>query len=564
MADEVTPLLSRTPKSIFISSSITKSLQKSCVHSKGALLVLLWCGVLLTAFVTTILLSNQFPTVFTNLSSVTYLIMIAFTLLFPVLGLLGEKWTRYKILMIGSLTMCISCTIMLGIITITDLIGINDTALAILLVITTSPYFFGFILFLANVISFGTDQLQFSPSQELSNLVYWIFGPYYLFSSLIMVLLSMITASVYDKTNIYTTSVLFSSALIVISVAFLAICCFKHHLVIEPAQHNNPVKLIWRVMRYAWKHKQPVRRSAFTYGEPPPSRLDLGKERYGGPFTTEQVEDVKSFCNIISVLFSAYGASLSDFSSKVSDQYLSVLDLQVNKTVTFSEKVVLSFPLTIPFSVYVIYIILFQLIVTPFFTRCIPSMLKCIWFGLVVMLLQLALTTIIALIVNRDIREAFNNQVCLNYFGSYNSTLNDIGMEIFTLPYTVLVVPQFLAGISTALLFITGFEFILAQSPRSMQGLLIGFWLMENNLFNVNNSVFPYSLNCRWQYYAVKSFLVLISVIVYTIAAYKYKYRQRNELSDVNERVIITEYTARQIERVEDKLLNDIDFMVIN
>ena len=40
-----------------------------------------------------------------------------------------------------------------------------------------------------------------------------------------------------------------------------------------------------------------------------------------------------------------------------------------------------------------------------------------------------------------------------------------------------------------------------------------------------------------------------MSVIVYTIAAYKYKYRQRNELSDVNERVIITEYTERQLEQ---------------
>ena len=54
-------------------------------------------------------------------------------------------------------------------------------------------------------------------------------------------------------------------------------------------------------------------------------------------------------------------------------------------------------------------------------------------------------------------------------------------------------------------------------------------------------------LGCHWEYYAVKSSVVLMSVIVYTIAAYKYKYRQRNELSDVNERVIITEYTERQL-----------------
>ena len=30
--------------------------------------------------------------------------------------------------------------------------------------------------------------------------------------------------------------------------------------------------------------------------------MDLGKEKYGGPFTTEQVEDVKAFLGILQVL----------------------------------------------------------------------------------------------------------------------------------------------------------------------------------------------------------------------------------------------------------------------
>ena len=47
----------------------------------------------------------------------------------------------------------------------------------------------------------------------------------------------------------------------------------------------------------------------------------------------------------------------------------------------------------------------------------------------------------------------------------------------------------------------------------------------------------------------LRQVLFFISVIVYTIAAYKYKYRQCNELSDANERVIITEYTERQLEQ---------------
>ncbi len=44
---------------------------------------------------------------------------------------------------------------------------------------------------------------------------------------------------------------------------------------------------------------------AFTYCEDEvPRGLGLGKEKYGGPFTMEQVEDVKTFYGILKVLFS--------------------------------------------------------------------------------------------------------------------------------------------------------------------------------------------------------------------------------------------------------------------
>ena len=42
------------------------------------------------------------------------------------------------------------------------------------------------------------------------------------------------------------------------------------------------------------ENKHPRCRSAFTYCEDElPSHLDLGKHKYGEPFTTEQVEDSK-------------------------------------------------------------------------------------------------------------------------------------------------------------------------------------------------------------------------------------------------------------------------------
>ena len=49
------------------------------------------------------------------------------------------------------------------------------------------------------------------------------------------------------------------------------------------------------MLNYARETKYPECRSALTYfDEEPPSRLDYGKDKFGGPFTEEEVEDVKT------------------------------------------------------------------------------------------------------------------------------------------------------------------------------------------------------------------------------------------------------------------------------
>ena len=83
------------------------------------------------------------------------------------------------------------------------------------------------------------------------------------------------------------------------TLSILSDCCFNHWLVKEPVT-NNPLKLIYQVLKYAVKKKYPQLRSAFTYWEDKPySRIDLGKNKYGGPFTMEEVEDVKTFFRIL-------------------------------------------------------------------------------------------------------------------------------------------------------------------------------------------------------------------------------------------------------------------------
>ena len=70
---------------------------------------------------------------------------------------------------------------------------------------------------------------------------------------------------------------------------------FITHLIKEPVM-QNPFELIFKVVSYAIRNKRSRKRSAFTFHKDQlPSRIDFGKHKYGGPFTTEQVEDVKTF-----------------------------------------------------------------------------------------------------------------------------------------------------------------------------------------------------------------------------------------------------------------------------
>lgn len=99
----------------------------------------------------------------------------------------------------------------------------------------------------------------------------------------------------------------FVGAAIILSV-FLCLCFFTlcvslsigycrwYSWFLPDTGSRNPYQLVYDVFCFARRHSIPIQRSAFTFCEDElPSRLDLGKEKYGGPFTIEQVENVKVF-----------------------------------------------------------------------------------------------------------------------------------------------------------------------------------------------------------------------------------------------------------------------------
>ena len=110
--------------------------------------------------------------------------------------------------------------------------------------------------------------------------------------------------------------------LICLCIGLCVLVYYKKHLNIDRTG-DHPLKLIYNVLKYAWNHKCPERRSAFTYWEEDiPPRIDLGKNKYGGPFTTEEVEDTKTFFCILLLLLSLFGFHLSGHGYFILDQIM--------------------------------------------------------------------------------------------------------------------------------------------------------------------------------------------------------------------------------------------------
>ena len=130
-------------------------------------------------------------------------------------------------------------------------------------------------------------------------------------------------------------------------------------------------------MNYARKHKYSERRSALTYWEEDvPSRIDLGKIKYGGPFTVEEVEDVKTVFRLIPVLVFARGFNIG----QTIDWYESLIQVDFfedSRTLLAHTSLYIS-----QVAMVTAGIPLYHFLIYPFFYNHVPTMLKRIGFGI--------------------------------------------------------------------------------------------------------------------------------------------------------------------------------------
>ena len=306
---------------------------RKCITSKAAIIILLWSFAVSLVY-SIVLNPDIYVQVFSPLAIwgglIPYGVVPIVLCFFPLAGFLADtKFGRYKTVTVSlyiiippmALLVVAEGLIIPSIITyqVEGPIGIGLAGFLVLVMIV------GFVGFTANVIQFGMDQLHDSPGEDQSLFIHWYVWLYYISVFLSQLGWNLITTTIsyfYSVPNAYICGVvlLLLIPLLVTVLLFVTLCVARHRrrwFLIEPGR-VNPYKLVSRVTKFASQHEIPVHRSAFTYCEDElPSGLDLGKNKYGGPFTTEEVEDVKAFYGILKSTLQFWDSIFLGFHSKL-------------------------------------------------------------------------------------------------------------------------------------------------------------------------------------------------------------------------------------------------------
>ena len=327
-------------------------------------------------------------------------------------------------------------------------------------------------------IQFGIDQLEGAPSEVLSAFIYWYFMTERLSFLLYQWIYYVLNWSLASSLGIIKTSVMIKigwNLFVAVWVSIVLVvknCCILSWFSIGDRMPNdvqredprssksNPYRLIYNVLRYAQKHTYPARRSALTYWEDKiPSRIDLGKSKYGGPFTDKEVENTKTFLHLIKLLISLSGVLYTLFSIE-SSLYYSYLHFSHGISDSTRLHLIKCLCNTVTVS-----LIIFFYYISPYIRRFLPSMLKRIGIGA-----SMATICTLGLHLIDSIGHATRiNVPC--FFTTSNSGTLTLNLS----PY-LNIIPYILYELSYMILSISLIEFIIAQSPHSMKGVLIGFY----------------------------------------------------------------------------------------
>ena len=208
----------------------------------------------------------------------------------PLIGWLADvRFGRYQVIKFGSITSFLASLLYFFSFFTGERASTLNTVLLFTAIVILN---FCFTCYTAVMLPFLSDQIIDATSDELSSVVRWYYWTQY-----IGIGLSCIIKYFCSISYLYAVSTLLCA--MPFSVIAFSDCLCQQWLD-RTHKVTNPIKLIIQVLNYTRKHSYPERRSAFTYiDEEQPTRMDYGKKKFGGPFTEEEVEDVKTVLRLL-------------------------------------------------------------------------------------------------------------------------------------------------------------------------------------------------------------------------------------------------------------------------
>ena len=535
------------------------------LKNKGAILVLLWNFLVWSVFNNSRDAAIGFRSVaraHSSLDIIFYVLQaLAVGVIMPLAGWLADvRFGRYKVISWSLRIMWLSSVMVTLSSVLAQMIGSYNVVHSKLCLTFFALMGVGFCGFQANIVQFGVDQLLDASTIEITSFIAWYAGSFLsgrFFTSFIL--------SCVQKSALFAPLLISFHLSVVMVTHFL----FSHLLVKEPSS-SDPFRLVYNVVKYMVKNKYPTQRSAFTYCEDYlPSRIDFGKRKYGGPFTTEQVEDVKTLFRslLVAVIITAfYGVTYTE------SDYISQLQKAFRRE-TLSEN---GPPIQQCFSEYISFfgayftvaLVLIpsnEFLIYPLLHRCLPYVKIYAKFVLGAVSRIGMYVTLLALTVYARREYSLNNGDLSR--GSLNTTLPCLfqatddslveGSLISTIDSKWFILPQLLHSLSDLLLVIAMIEFFCAQVPYSMKGIVAGITYGLLSVFLAVNKITstPFTidavswrsgltLSCEFWYLLMKVlFLVLITVI--SSIARRYKLRKREDVLP-NEQIFAERYYSRE------------------
>ncbi len=481
-------------------------------YAKGALLVLMWTILVMIAAITLVMLFfDSFLTTLVNEKHVWYLLLFvplcSCLLLAPLSGWLADaRFGSYKLIRVAFVLLFVSsvCYGVLGVV-ISEGVPFNSVFVNVFVILASTVTGIAVSVCLVTSIQLGLDQMPDASSSNITSFIAWYvfcgwFGMWFSDS-----LFSILRACIDG--NARSTLMQFWSLVPALCMAVVLILDFivaPKCLIIEPRSPQS-LKTIYRVIKFASKHKAPLNRSALTYWEEDiPSRMDLAKSRYGGPFTIEQVEDVKTFFKLFIVTLPLWTINISltqidsVFNVTAVDLFSSVCLNQVVYYFTYHDIWCL-----------LICILFYEFAIYPFLKHYLPSILKRIGIVLfcVVLVNAIFLTCTVLVycgIVNYNSVFSYSNRICIY--------------------------------IAASALITSSLELVCAQAPYSMRGLFSGYVVFVSSILVPGSVALPLVSNAicgrdcsNLICFSVKLASSLVGFISHCFLARWYKRRVRDD-----------------------------------